>query len=83
MYQKFNAYSLERARWLSELSLALLEAQQLMSRLEEQCLASAETRSVGLKIQALHAELECMNRIVLAQDRIVGDVWPLIETAGG
>jgi hypothetical protein len=83
MYQKFNAYSLERARWLSELSLALLAAQQLISKIEEQCLASAETRNVGMKIRALHAELECMNRIVLAEDRIVGDAWPLIEPAGG
>jgi len=82
MYHKFNSYSLQRARWVAELTIALLEAEQLLHRLEADDVPSVENLRLKQQIRLLHIELESMNRVILAEERIVGEAWP-VASAGG
>ncbi len=76
MKRHLSARAIDRARWFSELSAALDQAQLLLSRLAAEGASPAETEPLRLRLLALRAELERVNRVVLDEDRIVGPAWP-------
>ena len=80
MNRPVNARSLERSQWFSEISLALEEAERLLSALEDQG-RTAETNSLRLRIEIVRAELESFNRASPAESRLVDSVWPIADAA--
>jgi hypothetical protein len=83
MCRQFYARSLERARWIAELSSALTEAEQLLAQLEFGHVRCAETIRLAFHIRLLQSELDGMNRVAPAEDRVVGEPWQSIKLAAG
>lgn len=80
MNKPLNSRSLERAHWLNEITLALEEADRLLTLVEGQGKGrTAETNSLRLRIEIVRAELASFNRVDQTGSRLVDAVWPVVE----
>ncbi len=76
MNRHLNSRAIIRARWFAELSAALDEGERVLSELIAEGVSPADTERLRLRLIELRAELKRLNRVNLAEGRIVGSAWP-------
>ena len=76
---QINKMSMERARWLSEVSDALAEAEKLFSELGDRA-NPVEKASLKLRLQLVRSELNSLKRAGPIEIKLGEDsVWPSIQ----
>jgi len=76
MDRHVSSRAMVRARWFAELSTALDDGQLLLSQLIAEGFRTSDTERLRLRLIELRAELQRLNRVSLADNRIVGGAWP-------
>jgi len=76
MKRHVSARAIERTRWFSELFTALDEGERLLAKLIAERVSPADTERLRLRLIELREELSRLNRVGLAEDRVVGSAWP-------
>jgi hypothetical protein len=76
MNRHLTTRAIERARWFSELSTALDDGERLLAELIAEKISPADTERLRLRLIELRTELQRLNRVDLADSRIVGSAWP-------
>jgi hypothetical protein len=76
MNRHLTTRAIERARWFSELSAALDDGERLLGELIAEKVSPTDTERLRLRLIELRAEVERLNRVNLADGRIVGSAWP-------
>ena len=76
MNRHFSKRALTRARWFSDLTDALDHAQNLLSQLAGEGAEPAEVERINRRLVEIRTELLRLNRVSLADNRIVGAAWP-------
>ena len=80
MNRHFSKRALTRARWFSDLTDALDHAQNLLSRLAGEGAEPVEVERINRRLVDVRAELLRLNRVSLADNRIVGAAWPDVRS---
>jgi hypothetical protein len=76
MNRHFSTRAQARARWFSDLTDALDHAQNLLSQLAGEGAEPVEVERINRRLVDIRAELLRLNRVSLADNRIVGAAWP-------
>jgi hypothetical protein len=76
MNRHLTTRAIERARWFSELSVALDDGERLLAELIVERVSPPDTERLRLRLKELRAELLRLNRVSLNEGRIVGPIWP-------
>ena len=76
MKRHLTARAVNRARWFAELSAALDQGQRVLAELAGEGADPVEVDRLRRRLIDLRAELDRLNRVDLAEDRIVGTTWP-------
>ena len=76
MNRHLTTRAIERARWYSELSIALDEGERLLAELIADKISPRDTARLRLRLIELRAEVQRLNRVSLVDNRIVGSAWP-------
>lgn len=76
MKRHVSPRAIDRARWFSELSTALDEGERLLAELIAERISPADTERLRLRLIELRQELLRLNRVSLAEGRIVSSAWP-------
>lgn len=75
MHRHVNPRSLNRARWLSDLTAVLGQAERLLGLLEADSGYPVETVRLRQKVQTVRSELELLNRAIPTGKRVIGPPW--------
>jgi hypothetical protein len=76
MNRHLTTRAIERARWFSELSTALDDGERLLAVLITEKVSPADTERLRLRLIELRTEVQRLNRVDLANGRVVGSTWP-------
>jgi len=76
MKRHVSPRAIDRARWFSELSIALDDGERLLGELIAERVSPADTERLRLRLIDLRQELLRINRVGLTGDRVVGSAWP-------
>jgi len=74
--------AIRRAQWFVELTSALTEAEKLLMLMEADGGHPDEAARLRQRVEAVRADLGILNRVVLAESRIVSSEWPATEAGG-
>lgn len=77
MNRQFFPQSFDRARWLSELSDTLAEANHMLATIVAAGgAAQFDADGLQLRILEIRGEIDLINRVRLDESRILGSAWP-------
>jgi len=77
MNRHFSPRAFDRARWLSELSDTLEEANHLLATLVAAGgAAQSDADGLQLRILEIRGEIDLINRVRFDENRILGSAWP-------
>lgn len=68
--------AIDRANWFAELSAAIDDGERVLAQLIAAKISPTDTERLRLRLIALRAELERLNRVRMIGDRVVGSSWP-------
>ena len=83
MNRHLRPRALVRANWFAELSSALDDGERLLNDLIAEGVSPIETHRLRSRLIELRAELERLNHVKLAGQRVVGPGWPSGSSPGG
>lgn len=76
MQRRITPGAAGRAKWFSDLLVALREAERLLALLEADGDYPEETVRLRRRIQLISAELELLDQVARGEGRVVGSCWP-------
>ena len=76
MQQQRNSGSLIRTNWISNLTVALSDAERLLATLEADGEYPTETVRLRHRVETVRSEVELLNRMLGHGDRVMRTPWP-------